>query len=165
MLRSHRAAAFSLAAVLVLALAPAVSQASTTVQISLWDQGADVEMPTGLMYGMPGADLSKAPMGIKPSLNSAPAGEVTFKVTNDSKDTIHEMIVVDVKEPGKPLPYNAGDQRVDEEAAGDHGEVSELDPGKSGTLTVSLKPGSYLLICNIPGHYEAGMWTEFTVTP
>ena len=76
-------------------------------------------MPTGLMYGMPGADLSKATMGIKPSLSSAPAGEVTFKVTNDSKDTIHEMIVVDVKEPGKPLPYSAADQRVDEEAAGD----------------------------------------------
>ena len=74
MFRIHRAAAFSLTAILGLALAPTVSQASTTVQISLWDQGADVEMPTGLMFGMPGTDLSKATMGIKPSLNSAPAG-------------------------------------------------------------------------------------------
>jgi uncharacterized cupredoxin-like copper-binding protein len=165
MLGNHRAVAFSLTAVLMLALTPAAGHAATTVQVSLWDQGADAEMPTGLMYGMPGVELSKATMGIKPSLGSAPAGEITFDVTNDSKDTIHEMIVVDVKEAGKPLPYSTADQRVDEEAAGDHGEVSELDPGKSGSLTVSLDPGTYLLICNIPGHYEAGMWTEFTVTP
>ena len=24
-------------------------------------------------------------------------------------------------------------------------------------------PGKYLLICNVAGHYAAGMWTEFTV--
>ena len=33
------------------------------------------------------------------------------------------------------------------------GEVSELDPGKSGTLTLTIKPGKYLLVCNVPGHY------------
>ena len=43
-------------------------------------------------------------------------------------------------------------------------EVSELDPGASGSLTVALQPGKYLLICNVPGHYASGMWTEFTVT-
>ena len=44
------------------------------------------------------------------------------------------------------------------------GEVSELDPGKSGSLTVTLNPGKYLLICNDPGHYVSGMWAEFDVT-
>ncbi|WP_245455931.1 sulfocyanin-like copper-binding protein [Mesorhizobium sp. M7A.F.Ca.US.008.03.1.1] len=43
--------------------------------------------------------------------------------------------------------------------------MSELDPDKSGTLTVDLKAGKYLLICNVPGHYGAGMWAEFTVEP
>ena len=43
------------------------------------------------------------------------------------------------------------------------GEVSELDPGKSGTLTLKLDPGTYMLFCNIPGHYMAGMWTTVTV--
>ncbi|MGX7876784.1 sulfocyanin-like copper-binding protein [Mesorhizobium sp. ORM6] len=32
-------------------------------------------------------------------------------------------------------------------------------------MTVDLKAGKYLLICNVPGHYGAGMWTEFTVDP
>jgi uncharacterized cupredoxin-like copper-binding protein len=32
-------------------------------------------------------------------------------------------------------------------------KVSELDPGASGTPAVVLKPGKYLLICNVAGHY------------
>ncbi|MBI4278196.1 MAG: cupredoxin domain-containing protein [Armatimonadetes bacterium] len=30
-------------------------------------------------------------------------------------------------------------------------------PGKTGTLSVTLGPGSYQVICNVPGHKEAGM--------
>ena len=78
-------------------------------------------------------------------------------------DPVHEMIVMYLAEPGKPLPYLEAENRVDEDKAGDKGEVSELDPGKSGSLTVELKAGKYLLICNVPGHYGAGMWAEFTV--
>ena len=74
------------------------------------------------------------------------------------------MIVMFLQDPTKPLPYIDAENRVDEDKAGDKGEVSELDPGKSGALTVPLKAGKYLLICNVPGHYGAGMWTEFTVT-
>jgi uncharacterized cupredoxin-like copper-binding protein len=52
---------------------------------------------------------------------------------------------------------------VDEERAGHLGEVSELEPGKTGALRLDLKPGNYLLFCNIPGHFMAGMWTSFTI--
>jgi uncharacterized cupredoxin-like copper-binding protein len=147
------------------ALAAAPAGASTVVNVSLWDKGADAQMAMGLAYATPGADMSKATMGIKAAPATAKAGVVTFKVKNDSKDTIHEMIVMFLADPTKPLPYIDADQRVDEDKAGDKGEVSELDPGKSGSLTVSLKAGKYLLICNVAGHYAAGMWTEFTVTP
>jgi len=44
------------------------------------------------------------------------------------------------------------------------GEVSELDPGASGELGIDLAKGSYILYCNVPGHYMAGMWTILTVT-
>lgn len=54
---------------------------------------------------------------------------------------------------------------VDEDKAGDKGEVSELDPGKSGSLTVDLKAGRYLLICNVLGHYGTDVRPEFTVDP
>ncbi len=147
-----------------LALWGAGASASTIVNVELWDKGAAMEMPTGLLYGAPGVDLSKATMGIKVSRKSAPAGVVTLKVTNSSKDTIHEMIVIYLADPTKPLPYIDKENRVDEDKAGDKGEVSELDPGKSGALTVNLKAGKYLLICNVPGHFAAGMWIPFEVT-
>ena len=142
----------------------ATASAATVVNVELWDKGAAVEMQQGLAYGTPGADLAKATMGIKATPASASAGIVSFKVTNTSKDTVHEMIVMYLADPTKPLPYIEGDKRVDEDKAGDKGEVSELDPGTSGSLTVALKPGKYLLICNVAGHYAAGMWTEFEVT-
>ena len=149
---------------LLLAASATVASASTVVNVELWDKGANMTMPTGLAYGTPGLDMTKATMGVKLSRPSAPAGVVTFKVTNTSKDTIHEMIVMDPQDLSKPLPYIDAENQVDEDKAGDKGEVSELDPGKSGTLTLSLKPGKYLLICNVPGHYSAGMWTQFEVT-
>ncbi|WP_245268930.1 cupredoxin domain-containing protein [Mesorhizobium loti] len=142
-----------------------VVQAASLVQISLWDKGASMEMPMGLAYATPGIDPAKATMGVKALPAVVKAGQVTFNVKNDSKDTIHEMIVMQLADPGKPLPYIDSENRVDEDKAGDKGEVSELDPGKSGTLTVDLTAGKYLLICNVPGHYAAGMWAEFTVEP
>ena len=154
-------AAFALAG-----LTAGAAFAATVVDVSLWDKGAGATMGTDMMYGTPGAkDMTAATMGVKVSAPSAPAGVVTFRVTNDSKDTIHEMIVMFLADPKKPLPYIDAENRVDEDKAGDKGEVSELDPGKSGALTVDLKAGKYLLICNVPGHYDAGMWTEFTVNP
>lgn len=160
-----RMAALGLAAAMLMSSGAGTALAASTVNVSLWDKGANAEMPMGLAYATPGLDLAKATMGIKASPGAVKAGEVTFNVKNDSKDTIHEMIVMYLADPTKPLPYIGNENRVDEDKAGDKGEVSELDPGKSGTLTVELKAGKYLLICNVPGHYAAGMWTAFTVNP
>jgi uncharacterized cupredoxin-like copper-binding protein len=41
-----------------------------------------------------------------------------------------------------------------------------IDPGKTQTRIVDLtQPGAYLFVCNIPGHFKAGMFSEVTVTP
>ena len=157
-------AAVLLGAATAVTISAVSAAASTTVAVSLWDKGASAPMSMGLAYaGTSTVDLAAATMGIKASPPGAKAGVVTFKVTNDSKDTIHEMIVMYLADPTKPLPYIDSDKRVDEDKAGDKGEVSELDPGKSGSLTVNLKAGTYLLICNVAGHFDAGMWTTFTV--
>lgn len=34
----------------------------------------------------------------------------------------------------------------------------------SGWVTVTLPPGRYELICNLPGHCAEGMYTQLTVT-
>lgn len=152
------------AAALGLVLAAIAASAASVVEVELWDEGQDRAMSTGITYATPGLDRSKASMGMRLSRSTVPAGEVTFNVTSSSKDMEHEMVVVPLKDPTKPLPYVASESRVDEDEAGDVGEVSELEPGYSGSLTVSLEPGSYLLVCNVPGHYAAGMWAELEVT-
>ena len=95
---------------------------------------------------------------------SVKAGEVTFDVVNQSTDTVHEMLVVRSEGAGKELPYDAKDEKVIEEDTQDLGEVADLDPGKGGTLTVTLEPGDYVLLCNEPGHYKHGMTANFAVT-
>ncbi len=99
--------------------------ASATIDVTLWDQGATMPMMTDMGYGMH-ANMPGAHMGIKLSTDHVSAGEVTFAVTNSSKDTIHEMLVLPVQDGVAP-PYLQDQGRVDEEAAGALGEVSELD--------------------------------------
>ncbi|MDB5538540.1 MAG: hypothetical protein JWQ89_267 [Devosia sp.] len=141
--------------------APALA-ATSTVNVSLADAGAAAPLGTDLGISMKG-DHATAVMHVIPDKTEVPAGEVTFKVTNNSSDIVHEMLVVKVADANQPLPYVDGESRVDEDAAGHLGEVSELDPGDSGSLTLSLDSGTYMLFCNIPGHYQAGMWTLVTV--
>jgi uncharacterized cupredoxin-like copper-binding protein len=44
------------------------------------------------------------------------------------------------------------------------GEVEDVAAGTSKKLTLNLKKGHYVLICNIPGHYKSGMHADFTVS-
>ncbi len=145
-MRYSKRCVLPLAAGLAFAVSATVAAAATVVNVDLWDKGEDTPMATGLAYATSGLDLSKATMGMKLSRKSAPTGPVTFHVTNSSKDQVHEMIVMYLQDPTKPLPYIESENRVDEDKAGDKGEVSELDPGHSGSLMVPLKPGKYLLI-------------------
>jgi uncharacterized cupredoxin-like copper-binding protein len=138
--------------------------AASTVNVELWDKDATIDLSKnwGLGMGMHG-DMKTAKMGIKINKKTVPHGKVTFKVTNKAKELLHEMLVAPVKDENAVLPYIDKDNRVDEEASGDLGEVSELAPGKSGELTLDLKPGLYILFCNVTGHYGAGMWTTIKV--
>ena len=95
---------------------------------------------------------------------SVKAGKVTFDVSNISKDELHEFLVVKTKLAADKLPMNADGTRVDEGKLKNVHELSDLNPGKSGTITLNLTPGHYVLFCNQPGHYTGGMEGNFTVT-
>ena len=41
--------------------------------------------------------------------------------------------------------------------------TSTVQDAPSETLTLTLKPGHYSIICNLPGHYTGGMYTDLTV--
>ena len=102
-------------------------------------------------------------MAFQVSTDSAPAGQVTFVVVNQGK-LPHEVVILRTDMDAKSLPVSSSSNKVDESAAGDHvGEV-EVEAGTTGAGTFRLTPGKYVLICNIEGHYMAGMTTAFTVT-
>lgn len=91
------------------------------------------------------------------SADVAEAGEVTFAITNFGT-TAHEFLVTRTSyEPGKiPLGDN---NRFDEELDGITvvDEIPEFEVETTGLLKVMLEPGTYELLCNIEGHYAAGM--------
>ena len=94
---------------------------------------------------------------------SAPAGSVTFEVTNGGT-VEHEFVVFKTDLAPDKLPLSADGKSVDEEGAGVTAvdEIPEFEPGKTETLTVDLPAGKYVLICNVPTHYTSGMHAEFT---
>ena len=114
------------------------------------------------------ASIARADTAVNIVLQDARSGDnlsrIKINATNESQGLVHEVIVVASLLNGGKLPYDEKVGRVIESRIKDLGEVSDLPPGKSGSLTLNLTPGNYLLICNQPNHYQAGMWTRLTVT-
>ena len=104
-------------------------------------------------------------MGAKATPDTVKAGDVVFEVTNDAHKSGHEMVVVKLSEAGQKLMVDPATDKIDEDKLKSMGEVSGLKPGQHGELEATLEPGNYILLCNYKGHFEAGMWTPFTVTP
>lgn len=165
---SRRSVVFAISGTLSSLALNRAAHAGTAVKVSLWDKGAtsmdamDTLKPMGM--AMPGAKLDMASMGITVDMLQIPAGEVTFKVVNESKDFYHSLVISLVEDSFKELPYIVDQKMVDEDAVGRTARVKDLRPHDSGAVTVDMKPGKYVLYCNIAGHYMMGMWTIITVT-
>ncbi len=101
--------------------------------------------------------------GITVSDGSLPAGEHTFEGTNEGTVT-HEFEILRVPEgvDANALPAEGTTVPADD-LLDPVDEVEDLAPGTSATLTLDLEPGTYAVICNLPGHYALGMHTTFTV--
>ena len=104
-------------------------------------------------------------MGMELSTSTVPAGKVEFDVTNAALKTGHEMILVRLASKDETLPLDKAKDRIDEKAIKSLGEVSGLKAGAKGVLKANVAAGDYILICNVKGHYSAGMYAPFTVTP
>jgi uncharacterized cupredoxin-like copper-binding protein len=103
----------------------------------------------------PKATLTDGHIAVSP--RSATHGKVTFSVKNSGSGE-HELVVIRTSTRASRLKVTGNEASE----KGSVGEV-ELDKGKSKSLTLNLKKGHYALICNVPGHYKAGMHVDFTV--
>lgn len=87
------------------------------------------------------------------------AGDVTLDVVNEGS-LVHEIEVFSGDTIDLPISNGVADtsdmELVD--------EVEDVIPGGRPTLNLELGPGSYIMMCNLPGHYAMGMVTKLTVT-
>jgi uncharacterized cupredoxin-like copper-binding protein len=98
---------------------------------------------------------------VHPSQATLTSGNANLEVANRGTET-HELVILRTDSPANRLPVR-GDRVVEHEAGKNYGEVDDLAPGQRRSLNVSLPPGRYVLICNLPGHYEKGMHAVLTV--
>ena len=94
------------------------------------------------------------------------AGQVNFSITNIG--TIqHELLVFKSDLPASAFPVdNKGNVIEDGPGITLLSRGDKIDPGQTQARTVDLtQPGTYLFVCNIPGHFKAGMFSVVTVTP
>lgn len=94
------------------------------------------------------------------------AGQVTFDITNDGSMQ-HEMLVFKSDLAPADYPKDANGDIV-EEGAGVTliSDGDNIDPKGTQSRAVDLNaPGTYLFVCNLPGHFKAGMFTVVTVVP
>ncbi|HZY00133.1 MAG TPA: sulfocyanin-like copper-binding protein [Dermatophilaceae bacterium] len=141
------------------------------MNVSLADMGGSMMGQRGGMMGQGRGMMSGGSMRLSADHATVPRGSVSFLVTNGGSIK-HEMVIL-------PLPASqavgarpiGADAKIDE--AGSLGEASNTNgkgagqgivPGASGWMTVTLAPGQYELVCNLPNHYTAGMFTQLTVT-
>ena len=90
---------------------------------------------------------------------SAPTGKVTFVITNTGKKS-HEFVVIKTPKPASQL-LKPGGKRAEETGTVD--EVENVPPGTTKTLTLTLGKSHYALLCNRPGHYARGQYSNFVV--
>lgn len=141
------------------------------VQVVLTDMG---RMPGGPgqgggMMGGPGPG-SGAMMRVLARPATVPAGTVSLRVFNTGALT-HELVVLPLGAGQPPGNRVVGpDNTVSE--TGSLGEASAtcgaghgdgIAPGAASWVTLTLRPGRYELICNLPGHYGRGMYTALDV--
>ena len=118
----------------------------------------------GIKLQDPSTDSSIAHMRIVLDQDTIKPGRVILQAENQSKNLVHEVII-GRDDGAKELPMDAKHDRVIESRVRRLGEIADLAPGKTGKLTLNLKPGNYVLFCNQPGHYQDGMVTRLTVAP
>src|SRR3954469_22616196 len=94
----------------------------------------------------------------KPDNLVTKAGRFRVTVKNVGK-LEHEFVLIRTRRAASKLPTH-GKQASEKGAIG---EIEEQKRGKTARKTFEVKRGRYVYICNVPGHYKAGMYGTLKV--
>jgi uncharacterized cupredoxin-like copper-binding protein len=101
-----------------------------------------------------------------PKNATAKAGPTTIKAPNIGSAE-HELVLFKSNLNPAKLPTEAKggvDEEKMDEVAEEAGEIADVEAGKTKSEDFELTPGKYVMFCNLPGHYAAGMYGTLTVT-
>jgi uncharacterized cupredoxin-like copper-binding protein len=107
-------------------------------------------------------DVTLSDFAIELSPASTASGDVTFVATNEGSTT-HEFEIFTAEGDVDPASLPVEDNVADTAGLTLLDEVEDVTPGSASELSVSLDPGTYAVICNLPGHYAEGMHATLTV--
>lgn len=88
-------------------------------------------------------------------------GEVTFRIRNGGAQS-HDFLLISTEEPQDALHVENGVVVEEDYDILEH--VHEIDVGAERSVSSTLEAGTYLIICNVPGHYGAGMHAALTAS-
>jgi uncharacterized cupredoxin-like copper-binding protein len=93
------------------------------------------------------------------------SGTSTFTISNFGAAP-HELLVFKSDRAPSAYPTDAAGD-IKEEGAGVSlvSDGDNIAPGGSQVRIIDLKPGKYLFVCNIAGHFKQGMFVAVTVAP
>jgi uncharacterized cupredoxin-like copper-binding protein len=109
---------------------------------------------------------------VHPNTNQAKVGWLTLEAVNEGM-SMHELVILKTDLNPAELPrkeakdhqelvqeylVNEDDARVET-----IDEIEEFPVGTSQVKNVFFEPGHYVLFCNIPGHYDKGMYTSLHI--
>ena len=104
------------------------------------------------------ADMKEYAMGLTSA--EVRAGTVTF-IARNAGTTAHDFIVIKTDLAPDALPIDAQTQKAKDD--GKVGGLEQVPPGKNENLRLDLPAGTYVVICNVPTHYQLGMRSALTV--
>ena len=124
----------------------------------------------GMMSGNGTGTMPGGAMGLTIDRSSVHSGTVTIVATNDGSIT-HELVVLPLAESQAAgrRPISSENEIDESDSLGEAsatcaaGEGTGITAGAAGWVTLTLAPGRYEVVCNLPGHYAAGMYRELTV--
>ena len=132
---------------------PAAGQAGATAT-----QPGSPSTPAAAGPGTVQVQLRDLALSANPA--QAPAGGVTF-ATQNTGAIVHNLRVIKTDLAPDALPVQGG--TVQENRVEIVARSRDLTGRQNENVTANLQPGRYVLICNVPGHYQAGMRAGFTV--
>ncbi len=105
-------------------------------------------------------DVGLKEFEVNPAQDTVDAGTLTFSVSNDGAIP-HNFLAIKTDLASDALP--TANAQVDEGQVDVVASIPEYAAGETEEVSVDLELGSYVLICNVAGHYDLGMRAGFTV--